>query len=132
MMWALGPLWLMFPGAVAAIGAVLATLRRDFVFDRHEGVLRMERRALGIGTRSVVPLFHLRAVVIMARSGDGEGVPVPSIAPSRYVAFIERRVGGAIYLDESRRCAALLKMAEAIAELAEVRLEYDATFCAGE
>ena len=132
LLWALSPLWALLPIVLVILGAVLVTLRREFVFDRNDGVLRMDRRALGIGTRSVVPLFHLRAVVIEARSGDEETVPFAAITPSRYVAFIDRRVGNAIYLDESRRCATLLTLAEAIAEVAELRLEYDATFCAGE
>ena len=124
-------LWALVPGLLAVLGAVLATLRREFVFDRNDGVLRMDRRTLGIGTRTVVPLFHLRAVVIVARSGDDDNRTLAR-SPSRYVAFIDRRVGNAIYLDESRRCANLLSLAEAIAEVAELRLVYDATFCAGE
>ncbi len=132
LLWSLSPIWMVAPGLMLLCGAVLATLRREFIFDRNDGVLRMDRRALGIGTRSVVPLFHLRAVVIVARSGEEDTAPFAAIAPSRYVAFIDRRVGGAIYLDESRRCATLLALAEAIAEIAELRLEYDATFCAGE
>jgi hypothetical protein len=72
----------------------------------------------------VVPLFHLRAVVVLARRGHQLQRIFP--APSRFVAYIDRRVGGAIYLDEARRCAHLMKMAEAIAEVADLRLEYDA------
>jgi hypothetical protein len=53
------------------------------------------------------------------------GLRTPS---ARYVAYLDRRVGSAIFLDESARCADLLPMAEAIAEVAELRLEYDATF----
>ena len=130
--WSLSSLLLLVPSLLIVGGAVLVTLRREFVFDRNDGVLRMDRRTLGIGTRSVVPLFHLRAVVIMARAEDGEVTPFAAVAPSRYVAFIERRVGDAIFLDEARRCAALMTLAEAIAEVAELRLEYDATFCAGD
>ncbi|MCG8424174.1 MAG: hypothetical protein MJE77_40295 [Proteobacteria bacterium] len=131
-MWAISPLWALLPGMLVMLGAVLTSMRRDFIFDREDGVLRMERRALGIGTRSVVPLFHLRAVVIVARSVDGKSIPFSPVTPARYIAFIDRRVGNAIYLDEARRCATLLTMAEAIAELTELRLEYDATFCASE
>jgi hypothetical protein len=63
-------------------------------------------------------------VVIVARPRiDGvRGLP----AQARYVAYLDRRVGEAIYLDEARRCASLLRMAEAIADVAELRLEYEA------
>jgi hypothetical protein len=43
------------------------------------------------------------------------------------VAYVERRIGGTIHLDEARRPAPLLKLAEAISDVAELRLEYDAT-----
>jgi hypothetical protein len=44
-----------------------------------------------------------------------------------YVAYVERRVGGTIHLDEARRPGPLLALAEAISEVAELRLVYDAT-----
>jgi hypothetical protein len=34
-----------------------------------------------------------------------------------YVAYVERRVGGTIHLDEARRPAPLLALAEAISEV---------------
>ena len=92
-------------------------------FDREAGVLRISQRTLFVKNKSVVPLFHLRAVVIVARPQNG-AANFPTT--SRFVAYIERRVGDAIYLDEGRRCARLLAIAEAIAEVAELRLEYDA------
>lgn len=117
--------WLAFlPALVALFGAVLVTLRRELTIDREAGVLRVDQSAFGMANRQVVPLFHLRAVVIVARRRtDGvRGLP----ANGRYVAYLDRRVGDAIYLDEARRCAALLRMAEAIADVAELRLEYEA------
>lgn len=117
--------WLAFlPAMVALFGAVLVTLRRELTVDREAGVLRVVQSAFGMGNRQVVPLFHLRAVVIIARPRvEGvRGLP----AAGRYIAYLDRRVGEAIYLDEARRCAALLRMAEAIAEVAELRLEYQA------
>jgi len=117
-------LWLAaIPGFLIVLGAVVATLKRELVFDREEGVLRMSQSALGISNSSVVPLFHLRAVVIIAR---------PARMGSRFhsgtgfVAYVDRRVGDAIFLDEARRSAGLFRMAEAIADLAELRLEYEA------
>ena len=111
-----GALWAMVLGALAAgAGVLLGTLRRRLVFDREEGLLRSEQRILGIRRRAAIPLFHLRSVVVAARRG---GI---------YVAYVERRVGGTIHLDEARRPAPLLKLAEAIAEVAELRLVYDAT-----
>jgi len=117
------------PGFVAVFGVIVATLRRELVFDREEGVLRMTQSALGVGNSAVVPLFHLRAVVISARPArfgnrlhKGTG----------FVAYVDRRVGDAIFLDEAQRSAGLFRMAEAIADLAELRLEYDAAPVHGE
>jgi hypothetical protein len=113
---ALGVVWAgVLGGITAAAGILLGTLRRKLVFDREDGLLRSEQRVLGIRRRAAIPLFHLRAVVVAARHG---GI---------YVAYVERRVGGAIHLDEARRPAPLLALAEAIAEVAELRLVYDAT-----
>lgn len=102
-------------GLVAGSGLFLATLRRALVFDRKAGLLYCEQRVFGMRRRAAIPLFHLRAVVVAARR---RGV---------YVAYVERRTGGTIHLDEARRPASLLALAEAVAEVADVRLVYDAT-----
>lgn len=122
--WSISPFLSALPAMVILTGVFFATLGRELVFDREAGILRVCQRTLFWNNRAVVPLFHLRAVVIMARPTSG----VISLGVhSRYIAYLERRGGGdAIYLDESRRCANLLEMAEAIAEVASVRLEYDA------
>jgi len=112
----LGALWSMLLGVVVlALGVLLATLQRRLVFDRDDGLLRSEQRVFGIRRRAAIPLFHLRSVVVAARRG---GI---------YVAYVERRIGRPIHLDEARRPAPLLALAEAIAEVAELRLVYDAT-----
>lgn len=112
----LGALWATIGGVfVIGVGGLLGTLRRKLVFDREDGLLRIEQRVLGVRRRAAIPLFHLRAVVVAARRG---GI---------YVAYVERRVGGTIHLDEARRPAPLLQLAEAIADVAELRLVYDAT-----
>src|SRR6187549_1259542 len=112
----LGPLWATLLGVIGlGIGVLLGTLRRTLVFDREAGVLHSEQRILGIRRRAAIPLFHLRAVVVAARLS---GI---------YVAYIERRVGGTIHLDEARRPGPLLAMAEAISEVTELRVIYDAT-----
>lgn len=112
----LGVLWATLGGAlVVALGGLLGTLQRRLVFDREDGLLHIEQRILGIRRRAAIPLFHLRAVVVSARR---RGL---------YVAYVERRVGGTIHLDEARRSAPLLALAEAIADVAELRLVYDAT-----
>lgn len=112
----LGILWAQIAGGLLlAIGILLGTLERRLVFDRDDGLLRSEQRILGIRRRAAIPLFHLRAVVVAARRG---GI---------HVAYVERRVGGTIHLDEARRPAPLLALGEAIAEVAELRLVYDAT-----
>ena len=108
--------WAMLGGVVVfGLGILLATLQRKLVFDRDEGLLRSEQRILGIRRRAAIPLFHLRAVVVAARRGG------------MYVAYVERRLGGTIHLDEARRSAPLLALAEAISEVAELRLVFDAT-----
>jgi hypothetical protein len=114
----LGTIWAKL-GALAliALGVLLATLRRRLVFDREDGLLRSEQRILGVRRRAAIPLFHLRAVVVAARR---RGI---------YVAYVERRIGGTIHLDEARRPGPLLALAEAIAEVAELRLVFDATTC---
>lgn len=112
----LAPLWsTLLAVLLVAVGLLFATLRRRLVFDREEGLLRSEQRVLGIRRRAAIPLFHLRAVVVSARRG---GI---------YIAYVERRVGGTIHLDEARRPTPLLALAEAICEVAELRLVYDAT-----
>lgn len=102
-------------GLLVASGLLLATLRRRLVFDRDDGLLRIEQRFLGLKRRTAVPLFHLRAVVVAARRGG------------MYVAYVERRIGGMIHLDEARKPGPLLELAEAVADVAELRLVYDAT-----
>ena len=121
-LWKLSLMLAAVPGLAGVLGLVLATLRRELVVDRDDGLLRVEQRVLGLATRASIPLFHLRAVVIAAR-GDGDGT---SLGP-RFIAYLDRRVGGQIHLDESRRCASLMPLAKAIAEVAELRLVYDAT-----
>lgn len=112
----LGALWSMLLGVVVlGLGVLLGTLERRLVFDRDEGLLRSEQRIFGIRRRAAIPLFHLRSVVVAARRG---GI---------YIAYVERRLGRSIHLDEARRPAPLLALAEAIAEVAELRLVYDAT-----
>jgi len=109
-------LWAILAGAIClGMGVLLGTLRRRLVFDREDGLLRSEQRILGVRRRAAIPLFHLRAVVVAARRGG------------MYVAYVERRVGGTIHLDEARKPAPLLELAEAISEVAELRLVYDAT-----
>jgi hypothetical protein len=111
---ALGGAWIVLGVAVFGLGILLATLRRKLVFDRDEGLLRSELRVLGVRRRSAIPLFHLRSVVVAAHRG-------------MYAAYVERRLGGTIHLDEARRSAPLLELAEAIADVAELRLVFDAT-----
>lgn len=119
--------WLaILPAILAGAGAVLATLRRRITLDRDDGLLRVEQSILGLASRTIVPLFHLRAVVVQAY-GPQQGLRRASPAFARYVAYLERRVGAPIYLDEARACARLLELAEVLAEVGELRLEYDAT-----
>ena len=112
----IGAIWGTVGGAMLiGLGVLLGTLRRRLVFDREDGLLRSEQRILGIRRRAAIPLFHLRAVVVSARRGG------------MYTAYVERRIGGMIHLDEARRPGPLLVLAEAVADVAELRLVYDAT-----
>lgn len=122
--WSVWPALALIPGSLAVVGLVVATLQRELVVDRQAGVLRVQQRFLGLGTNAVVPLFHLRAVVVTARPETEE--PGGRRRKARFVAYVERRVGDAIYLDEARRCAPLMSLAEAVADVAELRLEYEA------
>ena len=109
-------LWAWIAAAfVGLVGLLLATLERSLVFDKDDGLLRMEQRILGFRRKIVVPLFHLRSVVVALRAGG------------LYVAYLERRVGDSIHLDEARNPAPLLALAEAITEVTELRMVYDAT-----
>lgn len=112
----IGAGWAVTAGLLlVACGGFLATLRRKLVFDRQAGLLYSEQRLFGLRRRAAVPLFHLRSVVVSARRGGN------------YIAFVERRTGGTIHLDEARRPGELLSLAEAVADVAGLRLVYDAT-----
>jgi hypothetical protein len=112
----IGHVWaFVIGGVLLACGVLLGTLRRRLVFDREDGLLRSEQTILGYSWRSAIPLFHLRSVVVAARRGG------------MYVAYVERRMGGTIHLDEARKPGPLLMLAEAIADVTELRLVYDAT-----
>ena len=118
--------WLaMLPGAIAAVGAMLASTRRSLIFDGNDGVLRVENSVFGLTSRSIIPLFHLRAVVVETLPSRNGGEPT-------YVAYVERRVGGRIRLDESSRVAPLLRVAEAISRATELRMVFDASSRAAE
>lgn len=116
--------WLVLPavvwstligGLLIATGALLATLRRRLIFDRDDGLLHIEQRVLGIRRRAAIPLFHLRAIVVSPRRRR------------LYVAYVERRVGGAIYLDEATGPKPLLELADAIAEVADLHVIHNTT-----
>jgi hypothetical protein len=103
------------PLLLGLLGLVVATMRQRLVFDRDDGVLRIEHRLVGIPTHTVVPLFHLKSVVVRSRPrGD-------------FIAVVERRVGEPIVLDTSDSPGPLYALAQAIADVAQLRLVYDAT-----
>ena len=106
--------WILIGAVVLSIGVLLGTLQRRLVFDRDDGLLRSEQRIFGIRRRTAIPLFHLRSVVVARRGGI-------------YIAYVERRLGRSIHLDEARRSAPLMVLAEAIAEVAELKLVYEPT-----
>ena len=112
------------PLGFSLFGIMLIAWRRQFDFDSEAGVLRYRHQLLGIGKTQVIPLFHIRAIVVALRGANQ--VRGQSFVAGDYVAYIEKRVGEPIYLDESRRCAELLAMAEAASEVADLRLEYHA------
>lgn len=115
-LWGRIPLAGVVAGVLAVGGAVVATMRHDLAFDRDDGVLRIDERLAGFPRHAVVPLFHLKAVVVRARP-DGGG----------YVAMVERRVGEPIVLDTHDHPGPLYALARAVSEVAGLRLVYDAT-----
>lgn len=100
----------------AAMGVLVATAQHRMAFDTDDGVLRIERRIAGLGSRAVIPLFHLRALVVRSR-GEGRG----------FIAVVERRVGDPIVIDTRDRPGPLYDLVRAIADVTELRLVYDAT-----
>lgn len=110
--WSWSHLLALAPAAVGGFGALLASVRRRLIFDADDGLLRLEHRVLGIRSRWAVPLFHLRRIVIAAERGH-------------HVAYIERRTGGRIRLDESRQYARVLAVAKAVCAVTELRLHID-------
>jgi hypothetical protein len=100
---------------IALAGWLVATARHRLEFDRDDGVLRLERHVAGIGTRAIVPLFHLRAVVVRRQRRGG------------FVAALERRNGPPIVIDTGERGAPLYALVQTIAEVTELRLVYDTT-----
>jgi hypothetical protein len=121
---ALGGVWLaahslfaaVLAGGLALGGVVIATMRHDLCFDREDGVLRIDQRIAGVPRHAVVPLFHLKAIVVKARA-SGRG----------FEALIERRVGDPILLDTDDHPGPLYKLAQAVSDVAGLRLVYDAT-----
>jgi hypothetical protein len=121
---ALGGAWLFAYSLFAAIlaglfalgGVVVATMRHDLCFDREDGVLRIDQRLAGVPRHAVVPLFHLKAIVVKARA-SGRG----------FEALIERRVGEPILLDTDDHPGPLYQLAQAVSDVAGLRLVYDAT-----
>lgn len=109
--------WLAGVACLVAFGAwLVATARHRLEFDRDDGVLRIERRIAGLGSQAVVPLFHLRAVVVRRkRHGDG------------FVAALERRNGEPIVIDGGERAARLYALVRTIADVTDLRLVYDTT-----
>lgn len=97
---------------VALLGVLLATARRRLVFDRDDGLLRIEHRFVGLRSRMAVPLFHLRAIVIVQEK-------------RHFVAYVERRTGGRIRIDDGRHVHQLLALAQAICSVTQLRLVSD-------
>lgn len=106
------------PGILAAFGLLVGTMRQRLVFDREDGVLRIEQRLAGVPSNAVVPLFHLKAVVVRCRAGGD------------FIAVVERRVGDPIVLDTADSPGPLYALAQAVADVAQLRLVYDATAAA--
>lgn len=97
--------------ATAGLAMLGATARRRIVVDLREGVVQVEERWFGVPLRRTVPLFHVRAVMIVAR-GDG------------FAAFLQTRVGDPIELDEARTPQRLVRLAEALTATTDWRLIY--------
>lgn len=91
-------------GLVVGLGLLLLAMRRTVVVDLTDGVVTVAEGFGALAARRVVPLFHVRGILI---SGGRRG----------YVAVLQLRVGEPIRLDDDPRPARLLAMAEALAEV---------------
>lgn len=101
-------------GVLASFAALFATAERRVVFDRAAGVVIVSQRIVGISTKSVVPLFHLRAVVVKA-NGNG------------FVAYLDRRLGENIELERDTTSPKLVALAQTIARSTGLRYVFNAT-----
>ena len=107
----------MIPCLGACIGFAMFTFRRHYVFDKLDGLLYARDRILGFGVEKKIPLFHLKAVIVE---------PIfTSHGTTKFVSRIEKRTGEDIFLDESKSPKRLVKMAKAIADVTEIRFEYE-------
>ena len=88
-------------------------MRRTIVVDVVAGVVTVTQGFGGLATRRVVPLFHIREIVVSrARRG--------------YEAHLQTRRGEPIRLDEAAHPARLLALAEALAGLTAWRTIFSA------
>ncbi len=113
LIWPLMPMLAAVPALIAAVGVLLATTSRRMVFDRDDGLLRVEQRILGVRSRLAVPLFHLRSVVIASEA-------------SHFVVSLERRAGGRIRVDDSRHLAHVVALGREICDVTGLRLVTEA------
>ncbi len=112
--WSVAPMLAALPALIAVVGALLATTRRRLVFDRDDGLLRVEQRICGVRSRMAVPLFHLRAVVIAPEEGH-------------FVAYLQRRAGGRIRIDDASHAEPLVALGRAICDVTDLRLVTEAS-----
>jgi hypothetical protein len=111
LMWIISP-WISLAFALGGVTvAAAASSNRTLLFARDAGVLVQRHRVFGVPTQSVIPLFHIRAVVV-AEANNGAG----------YRCFLDRRIGGDIELDTNASAAPLIAVAKAVAATANLRL----------
>ena len=110
-------LFWVLPALCACMGFGMFTFRRHYVFDKLDGLLYARDRILGFGSEKKIPLFHLKAVIVEPR--------FTSHGTTKFVSRIEKRTGEDIFLDESKTPKRLVKIAKAIADVTDIRFEYE-------
>ncbi len=116
-----GPAWLLvFPMILVTLSTLVMTLERTIHFSKADGVAKVKEGFWGRSKEKTIPLFHVRAVMIKAKGKDAK-------LSSNFVCYLSLRAGGYVFIDESKRSAPLIKIADAICEQSGLRLEFDAT-----
>lgn len=98
---------------VTVLAALVARIERRFIFDKAAGILTIEEQLPWTAKRTVIPLFHLRGVV------------VTRTPRATYIAMLQRRNGAHIFLDTAPQSHRLVRLAQHIADFTDLRYAVD-------